>query len=292
MVTGPELTAAQRAAIRQVEARSTGPRLPPGKAITLNFHPDRLLRDRSVLGHWLQDPFYRSQFVTATSNGGLTAVPGGDRERWESTNFAEAYDGADPAERPAYGVLNLFGYPYGGAIRFGSAHLELRPEAIRRATFCYPDSAAEPTAFGTAGSFSLDTLAKPGVPDLLDDYVEAHIHGPLNVTEHAALLILDPSFRGTSVEQEGDLLAERGLPVRWHAGFELSVRQLADVRDYRGAEVVELGTKIARDGILNPAIIGAAANTGSHDPQLIKQVWHCLARFGYGSSTGSGNGYE
>ena len=36
----------------------------------------------------------------------------------------------------------------------------------------------------------------------------------------------------------------------------------------------------AREGRLDPAVLGAAAATGDHDPQDLERVWHCLARLG------------
>ena len=71
--------------------------------LTINFHPDRLLADgRSVARALDQDGVYRSQFETSISNGGLTAYPGGDRDRWERALFAGAYHGPEvrAAERP------------------------------------------------------------------------------------------------------------------------------------------------------------------------------------------------
>jgi len=48
----------------------------------------------TVLEHLARDGVYRSQFETGTSNGGLTAHPGGDRWRWEQRIFGHAYDDA------------------------------------------------------------------------------------------------------------------------------------------------------------------------------------------------------
>ena len=50
-----------------------------------------------------QEGIYRSQFETGTSNGGLTAHPGGDRWLWESRMFGAAYDRTAPELRPKYG---------------------------------------------------------------------------------------------------------------------------------------------------------------------------------------------
>ncbi|AYV25602.1 hypothetical protein EES41_02500 [Streptomyces sp. ADI95-16] len=69
-------------------------------------------------------------------------------------------------------------------------------------------------------------------------------------------------------------------PVEWHPGFRLTVGELRRHPDYRGREYVELGARIAVDGVLDPRIVADAARTGDHDPQAVKKVWHCLARFG------------
>lgn len=41
-----------------------------------------------------------------------------------------------------------------------------------------------------------------------------------------------------------------------------------------------MGAAIARDGLLDARTIGAAANARTHEPQLLKYVWHLVARFG------------
>lgn len=76
-----------RRALAHVADRSTGDPLDPSLRVTLNFHP-HFLHDLA------DDGVYRSQFATGTSNGGLTARPGGDRRRWESRIFGGAYDEA------------------------------------------------------------------------------------------------------------------------------------------------------------------------------------------------------
>jgi hypothetical protein len=43
---------------------------------------------------------------------------------------------------------------------------------------------------------------------------------------------------------------------------------------------VDLGAEIAANGNLDPRIIGEASSSGRYDPQALKKVWHCLARFG------------
>ncbi|MGX4734035.1 DUF3626 domain-containing protein [Kitasatospora griseola] len=272
-------------ALRHIAARSSGDPLPAGIDVTLNFHPDRELDGVPILESLARDGVYRSQFSTGTSNGGLTAHPGGDRWTWESRIFGGAYDDAPAERRPVYGALNHLRSPYGGAPRFGSAHFRLAPGALDRATFCYPDSVFEPEHFGTAAAMALITLVEADGPDLLDAYVEAQLHGTVRVPDHFDALVLDPCYRGTAVET-----AARALPCRleWHPGHRLTVDELARHDDYRGPHITALGAKIARDGspggstggVLDPAVIGAAVRSGQYDPQELKKVWHCLARFG------------
>jgi len=147
--TPPTGTPAARA-LAHVTAGSAGPPIDRALRVTLNFHPDRLHRGMPILGALAADGVYRSQFETGTSNGGLTAHPGGDRWEWESRIFGTAYDAAPPTERPKYGALNYRQRPTGGSPRFGSAHLRLRSAVLDRSTFCFPDSAFGPADFGVA----------------------------------------------------------------------------------------------------------------------------------------------
>ncbi len=150
-----------RAALRHVTGLSTGPAVDPDLRITLDLHPDRLCGGLPVLRSLARDRAYHSQFVTGTSNGGLTAHPGGDRRRWESRIFGGAYDDAPATERPVYGALDFRRQVVGAAPRFGSSHFRLTAAALTRATFCYPDSAAEPADFGTAAAMALVAVAGP-----------------------------------------------------------------------------------------------------------------------------------
>jgi hypothetical protein len=267
----------QARAIAHVEARSSGEAVDPTLRVTISFHPDWLQDGQPVVRGLARSGAYRSQFETATSNGALTAHPGGSRWTWESRIFGGAYDEAPPAERPKYGALDFRRRHAGGSPRFGSAYLRLRAEATARATFCYPDSFFEPTSFGTARRMSLVALAGADARDLLDDYVEAQIHGPILLARDVEALVLDPCHDGTDVAR-----AARDLPcaVEWHRGFRLRVEELERHPGYRGHEYVELGRSLAEDGTLTARAIGDAARTGRHDLQALKRVWHCIARFG------------
>lgn len=124
---------------------------------------------------------------------------------------------------------------------------------------------------------ALIELAEAGGQDALDDYVEAQVHGPVRLDRDVEALVLDPSHRGTAVETAAHRLP---CPIEWHPGFRLTVEQLRCHPDHRGPEYVKVGTEIAVDGLLDPRIVGDAVDAGRHDPQALKKVWHCLARFG------------
>ena len=246
--------------------------------VTLHFHPDRLVEGAPILERMARDGAYRSQFETGVSNGGLTAYPGGDRWRWESRMFGGAYDDDPAVGRPKYGALNFRQRRVGGSPRFGSAHFRLTAEALSRTTFCYPDSVLEPSHFGTAGRVSaLVKLAEADEKDPLDDYIEAHVHGAVDLPGDVEALVLDPCYRSTPIE---DAARRLGCPVEWHGGFAITTASLLQNPDYRGPEYVRLGTSLARDRVLTPRLIGDASRAGRHDEQALKRLWHYVARFG------------
>jgi len=276
-------------AVEHVTRAATGRPLDRELRVTLNFHPDRVVAGATVLERLAHDGVYRSQFETGTSNGGLTAHPGGARWRWEQRIFGHAYDDAPVEERPKYGALNHRRRRIGAAPRFGSAHLRLTGAALDRSTFCFPDSVFQPTAMATAARFDLFPLvaqfdARERSDDieaveggLLDDYVEAHVHGAVEVAVDVEALVLDPCFRGTSTEEQARSL---GVPLEWHEGRLLRVETLAAHPRFRGPHIVEVGRRVAQDDVLDAATIGRAACTGEEDPQDLKKVWHHVARFG------------
>lgn len=120
-------------------------------------------------------------------------------------------------------------------------------------------------------------MAMSDQKDPLDDYIEAHVHGVVNLASDVEAVVLDPSYRGSPIEMMAGGL---GCPVQWHGGFQLSTTALRRHPAYRGQEYVDLGVSLARAGRLDPRIIGDAARTGRHDAQVLKRVWHLVARFG------------
>ena len=307
---------AQRA-LAHVRALAGSAAAPPGvldqARITVSFHPDRLAGDATVAELLARDGVYRSQFETRISNGGLTAYPGGDRDRWEQRMFAGAYPSEQATGRPVYGGLNLAGHPDGASPRFGSCHLRLTAAATRRATFSHGDSVTEPTVVGTADSFGaiwaalLEQVGRTGaavgltasgphewvaalsVPRAaagraLDDYVEAQVHGGVELARDVEAVVADPSFRGTPT---GNLLQGLAPALHWHPGFVLAADEFP--AELRGPVAPVLARHLAaRYGVdvLDAALIGRAARevvreparwTAFEDPlQQLKYLWHIL----------------
>jgi hypothetical protein len=260
-----------------VAERSLGGPIDPQLRVDLHFHPDRLINGEPILAAMARAGRYRSQFETGTSNGGLTAHPGGDRWRWESQLFGSAYDQAPTAARPKYGALNFRNRRNGAAPRFGSSFFRLSAECLDRTTFCYPDSVFEPVDVGVAARMSLVELALADDKDLLDDYVEAQVHGDVVFAEDVEAVVLDPCFRDSEI---ADLAAGLTCRVEWHGGFRVGTEQVRARQDYRGEHIVELGISLASEGFLDARLIGDAARTGHYDEQELKRVWHYVARFG------------
>jgi Protein of unknown function (DUF3626) len=301
--------------------------------VALHFHPDRPdERSRTVAENLLESGRYKSQFETRISNGGLSAFPGGLRDEWERTLFGGAYhaDGVDAAHRPKYGALDLMRHADGASPRFGSCYLLLSPEVSKRCTFTYLDSHQLPLERGTyaelddilaalfwdaftrecvLGRASLrppqlldhlrHVLPTPlpvleGLPAShnLDHYVEAQVHGDVLLAEHADVLVADPSFQGTQTGRVLDAIGERyEVDCRWHCGFELLPREVPD--NFRGPKMPSLAERVAVEGKVHAAAIGAAVRALRQNPsgweergnesdvlQELKLLWHVVLRFG------------
>lgn len=299
----------READVRRIEALTDVPatllarRFLHHAAVTVNFHPDRLLRDgRSVTQGLLADGVYRSQFETGISNGGLTAFEGGDRDRWEHRLFGRAYAGTSAKERPKYGGLNLMNYPDGACPRFGSCHFILDPHALGRATFSFGDSVDRPTDVGVidephgvlaacleaaheghvlgcemgVGAFVAHLVNdRSDIPTwdravgrALDHYIEAQIHGPIPLATDVIGLVVDPSFRNTEVGDQLEALAAAiGAPITHHRGFQLAAEGFPDALRGPGAPALAHRIAEAIGGPLTAHAIGQAAQSIVLEPE-------------------------
>jgi hypothetical protein len=286
--------------------------------VTVHFHPDRLMKSGvSVAEGLLRDGLYKSQFETGVTNGSPSAHVGGDRDRWEGAAFGNAYEEAPLTERPKYGSLNVFRYPDGGSPRFGSSYLVLNSACIDRCTFSSSDTFAAPSHFGTANAFDavalslVESLATPedrarlfdgsarGITDhgrALDEYIEVHVHGDIDLVSDVRAIVVDPSFIETSTMAHIREVGIRyDIEIRHHAGFTLKPREVPS--DFRGERMPALAARVAEfakhPGQLDAAALGQAARSLALDAerwadwaspeetwQHIKQLWHVLVRFG------------
>ncbi|MFJ6653662.1 DUF3626 domain-containing protein [Microbacterium sp. NPDC091313] len=291
MRPGDDLAPSARAALASIRARAQGATqpVPATWRVALHFHPEIDIAGEPVLRRILEHRRYLSQFATGTSNGGVTAVPGGDRMRWESRLFGDAYAIAAADERPIYGAVDADGDRFGPAPRFGSAHLRLRADTLARATFAYPDSALGDAAVGALEHLpGLILAAQSAAGDPLNRYVEAHVHGGVRVPDDVEAVVLDPSFDDREVLE---LARAAGIRVEWHPGFRAPLAQIEAHPEYRGAVIADLARVVAAgDDVLTPAHLAAARRERIADEQSLKGVWHCIARFGRPGQNGGGSG--
>jgi hypothetical protein len=300
--------------------------------LTLNFHPDRnTARGVTVAEGLLDTGRYCSQFETGASNGSRSAVRGGERDEWEHLLFDDVYrDVDDTVARPVYGAFDLLRDPHGGSPRFGSSYVVLQPHVIDRATFCVGDSHQSPSDVGTmdeplnilAGLYEqaaagvlleramgidvLDELVSNRFSPrraarVLDGYVEAQIHGGVELGRDVRGIVVDPSFRNTPTEDSLSMAAQRhGFQIEWHEGSELDVTDVPG--DFRGPTMPALARRVAgADGVLDAAAIGTAARRVPFTPptpggdrpeselQQLKYLWHVLLAHGRDRASGGGS---
>jgi hypothetical protein len=127
---------------------------------------------------------------------------------------------------------------------------------------------------------------------VLDTGIEAQVHGPIDVNRDVERLVADPSFVGTAAGDNMNKLAQKcSFPLDWHGGFWLPIADIPD--DFRGPAIPRLAKRIASNGKVDAATLGAAQQSlilqpedwqGWGDPaeilQQLKQLWHVLVHYG------------
>jgi len=157
------------------------------------------------------DTHYRNQFETDVSRGCLSHST---RERWEQHLFGYAYDGACPADRCKYGVLNVTHDPQGVrcCAQYGTSYLLLRNVRLRT-TFAARDSGGiEISQLATVDYYAhvlekysdeeLRAAVEVGTrrvlgrdSEVIRHYKEAQIHGEVRLSDHVELIMAHPSLK-------------------------------------------------------------------------------------------------
>jgi hypothetical protein len=236
------------------------------------------------------------------------------------------------ADRPKYGALFLVAHPEGPAPRFGSCCFVLRPEVSARCTFTFlgsqedralgrvgtlqvpePVLAAllrhveeDPAPLGVGGLTVGGLVAAmrenvpcalPGVsPErsgrALDSFVEAQVHGPVELGRDVERLVADSAFRGTpTADALGGIASRYGIALDWHPGFALPAAEVPET--FRGFPTRRLAERVAPGGTVDAPRIGAAHDDFVRNPEAwrsfgtpseirtcFRRLWHVLVLFG------------
>jgi hypothetical protein len=291
--------------------------------VNLHFHPDRILNNNcTIVDSLIESGEYKNQYQTKISSGSLTAVIGEERDVWENKLFNNIY-GSNMNDRPKYGSLSLNSTSDGASPRFGSCFFVTTPEIKYRSTFTYGDSYLLPNEIGTANHLTLiyaklyedifirntalgfqynnlrdfikhiTKILKQGElteknTHNLDFYIEAQIHGRIDLKNDITTFVADYSFKETEFESRFKELCKKfDISLVWNLGYKLLINDIPD--NFRGIETQNFAKKIAENGIINAYIIGKALTNEKLKAkyekleifQLAKYVWHCLVKFGH-----------
>jgi hypothetical protein len=241
-------------------------------------------------------------------------------------------DEASFINRPKYGALEIMYHPDGACPRFGSCFFMLNSDVSKRSTYTFggsqEDDALEKTGTlsvmdsvmaalileiekgqGALGVNNLTVKAllmqlrqglsapyrEPSTRSLgktLDSFIEAQIHGKINLYEDVERLVADPSFKNGPIGKILEEICEKfNILLYWHPGFVLPVANVPEYfRDYA---VKPLAQRIAGQGMLDAAKIGIAANSLLQEPKSWKgwgtyndiltqfrRLWHVLVLYG------------
>lgn len=275
--------------------------------VTINFHPDRYSNNRKkIIENLIEQGVYHGQFRTGTTNGGRTAFIGGDRFLWEQQLFFDAYPQVS-LDRPKYGALNLFQYPDGASVRFGSCFLSLKHEIIDRCTFAYGDSSTNPSVLCTSDTFAgvlselfndvrgkgrllnqavsseqealailMNTYQTKELGKNLDYCIEVHIHGDILLENDVDCFYIDTSFKHTPIGEQAETLCQKyKINLRWIRERQIEVDAIGEI--FRGPMIPVLAQRIDHrfgnsQGIVNATLIGCA----SRDIFLNQNAWEDL----------------
>ncbi|CAE7250909.1 cal-1 [Symbiodinium sp. CCMP2456] len=205
---------------------------------------------------FMQDTHYRNQFETKTSGGLLKTSA---REKWERGLFGTAYDGARPAERPKYGVQNIWNDPRGvvGARQYGDSYIVLKDIRLR-CTLSPQDSANLPARRLAVLDYYAHVLLEYSDKELKETirvaekgdekvgdsekvvekwgmYKEAQLHGEIDLRKHVDRLVANERHRKQADWVES-ICKKNGWTLTWmdemrthledrQSGVELDAKQ-------------------------------------------------------------------
>ena len=168
-------------------------------------------------------------------------------------------------------------------------HLEAVP-----APFGYPGLTLHRllTEMGTKVPIVPDGVSADGLGRALDSFVEAQVHGTVDLRRDVEALVVDAAFYGTEV---GDTLAELGstyeISLSWHPGFTLAADEFPE--EFRGFRARGIAERVAKDGIVDALSLGAGQNDFVLNPEAwrefgsmseiltsFRRVWHVLVLLG------------
>jgi hypothetical protein len=128
---------------------------------------------------------------------------------------------------------------------------------------------------------------------VLDTGIEAQVHGPIDLERDVERLVVDPAFARTRTGDHLEALSRKyAIPLDWHPGFRLAAGDVP--AEFRGSAIPRLAQRIAGDGIVDAAVVGAAERSlrlhpdewrawGDHADTLqqLRQLWHVLVCYGH-----------
>ncbi|MFT5462913.1 MAG: hypothetical protein ACI8QS_001797 [Planctomycetota bacterium] len=128
----------------------------------------------------------------------------------------------------------------------------------------------------------------------LDSYVEAQVHGAIDLSRDVEALVVDGSLcDATQRELRGqvtDLAHQHGFALRWQRGFRMSPLDIPS--EFRGERIPVFARRLHSTKI-DAGVLADAATSIHQTPerwsdwaspeetlQHLKQLWHCLVAFG------------
>lgn len=126
----------------------------------------------------------------------------------------------------------------------------------------------------------------------LNHYIEAQVHGQVSLLKDVEILVADPSYKNTPIEQTLLALCDKfDIQLNWHRAFRTLAEKVP--ANFRGPTMPSLAKRITRDGYIDAYAIGLAAqdlklrpenwrDRGSYETVLqeLKLLWHVVVEFG------------